>query len=388
MVRHVLVLSVTIVAAAGCGFSEFRTNDDAGNSGPATCDQTKLRGYEPLGTANNASKRGGIAPAGDHMAAVWEAPTGAMGAGAGAIYFALVDNLGKVSNSKQLASGQDPVLLRGDSLILFFRVGTTLMMQALDDGGGPLGAQVTIYDGIAESFNAVWTGSEFGIVMNGAAGDQYEANWLRVAPSGTVLAGPMRVTDGGNNSLQPALAWTGHEYWVVWTDTRPGTPGVYFARFDQNFSRQAPDVQISPSGMRAQSPSIAMQETGGAVACYMVSVNSFDIYCNRFDDGGNITASPMLTQTLAQSADPQVVTHGRTTWVLWDEINMTFGLATLNWQFLDESGAPINPQPFDDTVPGWLPHAAVTSDALYAVQYGPDPTSNALEGQVVTINCF
>jgi hypothetical protein len=221
MVRHVLVLSVTMVTASGCGFSELRSGDDGGGPGIATCDQTKLRGYEPLGTANSASKRGGIAPAGDHMAAVWEAPTGAMGAGAGAIYFALVDTLGNVSGSKQVASGQDPVLLRSDSLILFFRAGTSLMMQALDDQGGPLGAPVAVYDGIAESFNAVWTGSEFGIVMNGAAGDQYEANWLRVARDGTLLAGPMRVTDGGNNSLQPALAWTGREYWVVWTDTRP-----------------------------------------------------------------------------------------------------------------------------------------------------------------------
>src|SRR5262249_42757950 len=148
-----------------------------------------------------------------------------------------------------------------------------------------------------------------------------------------------------------------------------------------------PDTPISPSGMRAQTASLAAQATGGGVLCYMVlilSPNNFDIFFNRFDDGGKVTSPPRLTQTANHTAHPQGVTQGRSTWVLWDEYNDQLAAASLNWQFLDEAGAPLLPVPFEDATPGWRPRAAVTGDALYAVQYGPDPSTNQIEGQIIT----
>ncbi|HZS39281.1 MAG TPA: hypothetical protein VFF06_20760, partial [Polyangia bacterium] len=355
-----------------------------------TCTSTAIRGFQPLGSAGGVASHGGIAPAGSSMAAVWENPTGAMGNGAGSIYLALVDNQGRVAPAQQIATGQDPVLLRSDRLSLFWRQGTNIMFQHVADDGSTPDPPVTVYNAVADYFDVAWDGQSFGIVMNGAGADQYEINSISVAPDGTLLAGPTKVPDGGNNSVLPAIAWAGSYYAVAWADTRPGSPAIFYARFDRQWNRLAPDEQLSPAGLRGSFPSVAQQATGGVVVCYQVRVTATndDVYCSRLDDAGHVTASPQLSKTAYASQDPTVVTHGHSTWVVWDEATAA-GEQTLNWQFLDDSGMPILATPYDNSgvSPGSRPHAAVGPDALYLTQYDLQ-NNGSTNAEVFTINCF
>jgi hypothetical protein len=140
--------------------------------------------------------------------------------------------------------------------------------------------------------------------------------------------------------------------------------------------------------MRGSFPTVAAQATGGVVVCYQVRVaaTNDEVFCSRLDDQGHVTATPQLSKTVYASQDPNVVTHGHSTWVIWDEATAS-GQQSLNWQFLDDSGTPILPMPNDTMTPGSRPHGAVGPDALYATQYDlmSDGTTNA---EVFTINCY
>jgi hypothetical protein len=378
---------VVALAAGGCGFSPVSDNADLALL--PTCTSTKTRGFQPLGNAGGVASHGGIAPAGSSMAAAWENPTGGMGNGAGSIFLALIDSQGLPTPAHQIASGQDSVLLRaGDQLALFWRQATNLMFQRVADDGTASGSPVTVYNAIADAFDVAWDGQTFGVAMNGAGADPYEVNSASVASDGTLLAGPTKIPDGGNNSVLPSIAWTGAYYAVAWTDTRPGTPAIFYARFDRSWSRLAPDQQLSPAGLRGSFPSVARQATGGVVVCYQVRVapTNDEVYCSRLDDDGHVTASPQLSMTAYASQDPTVVTHGHATWVVWDEATAG-GQQSLNWQFLDDSGTPILKMPYDTLTPGSRPHGAVGPDALYLTQYDLQ-NNGSTNAEVFTLNCF
>jgi hypothetical protein len=389
-----LVVAATVMTCVGCGFRERPVDGPDGGGGGGcgdpgatlVCTSTTSRGFEPLGRATAESSDATLAPAGDKIAAVWEE------GGADKVHWALIDYLGAVKSPKQLVTGQDPVLLRvDDQLVLFWRLGAELKMQSVDDAGVLLGQAKTVVSGTDDAFAAAWNGSEYGLVLAGANGDMYNLYRLRVGRDGSVLGGPEKLADGGINSLQPNLVWTGCEWAAAWTDTRPGTPAVYFARFDASFARLGPDQMLSKSGMRGSFPSLAAQYNGGTVVCYqqLISGSNHDIFCTRLDPAGNVTNTAQLTKTASPSQSPHVIAHGKNTWVLWDDYLLSANEPNVEWQFLDETGAPIGMHKNDPQLSnGWRAHGLVTSDALYYIKFYGDPQTTAFTAHAVTLNCF
>jgi hypothetical protein len=395
-------LLVGLALAGACGFRETATASDggapdaaaAGCGAPtgtlASCTNTKARGYEPLGEASSKSTHAAMAPAGSQTAVVWE-----VGGTPGKLLFALVDNLGAVGNTKQLIAGAvNPALFRiAGQLTLFWKQGDTIYQQLLDDTGTLLNQPHTVFSGTADDFTVDWTGSDFGVLISGANGDPYQIYWLRLTGDYLVAGGPTKLAQSGVNSLQPALAWTGCEHVAAWTDTRPGTPAVFYARFGADFTRKSDDLMLSATGKRGSFPSLAPQSTGGVLVCYELLVmppSNQEIACTRLDADGNVTATQQLTQTATPSQNPHVVAHGKNTWVLWDDYDMSSSVPNILWQFLDESGAPLLGQPRSDPdvgAGGWRAHGLATDDALYFVQYISDPLGT-FTAEVVTENCF
>jgi hypothetical protein len=378
-----------LLLLAGCGFEPANHCGDV-PSGLVSCTKTKARGLEPLGAATMNSIHSALAPAGNKVAAIWEE----VGAAGSQLHLALVDTLGAVGTSQALGSGADPVLLRkNDQLTLFWRDGTTIYTQLVDDSGQLLNQPHTVFSGTSADFAVAWNGSEYGMLLSGANGDDYQIYWLRVDESGTVAAGPTKLTDGGNNSLQPQLVWTGCEYAAAWTDTRPGTPAVFFNHYDHLFTAKASDTPISASGLRGSFPSLAVQPTGGLVLCYeqLMGMNQ-DIFCSRLDATGAVTNVAQLSTTPDPSQNPHAVAHGKNMWVLWDDYRSATAVAPdVFWQFLDAGGMPLLDQPFRDPDlldGGWRAHGVYTSDALYFIQYHGDVATGAFTAEVATENCY
>jgi len=384
--------------ASGCGFNRLPGPGDGGGGcgvapdGLPTCVQTKARGYEPLGAATDQSVEATLAPAGMKTAVVWEEAAGS--STNGRLRLALVDRLGAVGAPKLLGAGDDPVLVRAqDQLVLFWRLGDALMMQQMDDTGALLNQPRQVLTGTSESFALAWTGSGFGVLLGGANGDPAQIYWLSLSPEGLIQAGPTKLPQAGINSIQPALAWTGCELAAAWTDTRPGTPAVYFARFSEDFTRLGDDQMISKAGLRGSFPTVAAQAAGGVVVCYqeLTPPMNQEIVCSRLDAGGAITRREPMTKTSTPSQNPHALAHGLHTWVLWDDYIKSAQVPNVVWNFLDADGAAqLDPATSDPDIAegGWRAHGLSTPDALYFLQYWGDPVSNAFTAQVVTENCY
>jgi hypothetical protein len=391
----IVALAALVMSDAGCGFERQSGGDGGGcqSGSQASCTTTKARGFEPLGTATMDSSRATFASAGTQTEVVWESAD-SVDRMTGTIYGALVNELGAVGSPRQLAIGVDPALFRvNDQLTLFWRDSTTIYMQLMDDSGALLNQPRTVFAGTADPFVVDWSGSDWGLIITGANGDPFQLYWLRLDASGVVAAGPTKLAQGGNNSLQPAIAWTGCDWAIAWTDTRPGTPAVFFARLAQDFSRLSDDTMLSEMGVRGSFPTVAPQTNGGAIVCYeeLVQPTNQEVVCTRVDAAGQPTFTQKLTATATPSQNPHAVAHGHNTWVLWDDFITSPSVPNVQWQFLDETGAPILAQPRidPDVAPsGWRAHGWVGPDALYFAQFYGDPGTGSFIAQVVTENCF
>jgi hypothetical protein len=403
---RVAAVVMLVGLGAGCGFRELGRGDGGGGGcGPAgelvSCAQSVARAYMPLGSASiDSTRAGAIATTGGGALVTWER-AGARATDPSTAYVAVVDRLGKVSGARKAADGASPVLVRGagGAIELWYRGGADmrrLVRVGLDESGAQVGDPVEIYDSTDEGFAVVWTGEAYAVVISGAGDDPYQIYSLLVGADGSLRAGPTLVPEVGPSSLQPALAWDGCGTLVAtWTDARAGTPRVYAARFDRAFGRLGPDLLLSDPATRGSFSSVAHQESGGFVVCHqqLVTSDNQEIVCHRLDEAGAETATVQLSDTLYPSQNPHVVTHGRRTWVLWDDHPNGSQTPSVVYQFLDEAGQPVLDRPKDSGAeigsPGaWRPFGAVTGDALLFVQYQGGTTGRTWTAEVVMENCY
>src|SRR5262249_40459931 len=142
-------------------------------------------------------------------------------------------------------------------------------------------------------------------------------------------------------------------------------------------------------GIRGSFPSLAPQAVGGGViACYEQKMGNQnqDIYCARIDSQGRVTLTTPITETAYDSLSPQAIQHGRDTWVIFAD--QAGQVPTIQWQFLDGSGAAILPEPKDSAVSGWRAHGAIAKDGLYFLEYHTDSRESAWIAEAATVNCF
>jgi len=401
-----LALGVWVLAVAGCGFRELGRGDGGGGlCGPtgelAACAQSVARAYMPLGTASSSSTRAGALPlSGGGTLVTWER-AGARAADPATVYIAVVDRLGKVSGARKAADGASPVLVRGanDAIELWYRGGPgmdRLTRVGLDESGAQVGDPADLYGPTADSFALVWTGDAYAVVLSGADNDVYQLYALLVAPDGSVRSGPTLLPEVGPNSLQPQLAWDGcGTLMAAWTDARAGTPRVYAARFDRSFARLGADLLLSDPATRGSFPSVAHQESGGWLVCHqqLVTTDNQEVVCHRLDEAGAETGTVQLSDTLYPSQNPHVVTHGRRSWVLWDDHLGGAQTPSVVFQFLDEAGQPVLDRPKDTGAEtgspgGWRPFGVVTGDALLFVQYQGGTTGRTWTAEVIMENCY
>ncbi|MFO0679189.1 MAG: hypothetical protein U0169_21860 [Polyangiaceae bacterium] len=362
---------------------------DAGTSPEEglSCTGTAMRSYQPLGKATAKSVVTSIVAAGDGAVVAWEerADTDATGR----VYFASVDSEGRTVKPRQIATGDSPVLLVArDEVVLFWKKDSAITMRRMTLAGDPTADDVRVYGPVADSFQVEYADHGYLFATNGSGTDAYQVYMFTADAAGIVDEPPVKVAQAGNNSVQPALAWNGSYATLAWTDMREGTPAVYAATFDAKGKRRTDDLRISAKDVRGSFPSTAMQTLGGSIVCYQqrLSAKNQEIYCSRLDDDGKVTGTSRVTNNAFDSLNPIVKAHGKYTWVAWDD--RTQDAPSIQWQFLDESGATILREPKDSGIFGWRPSAAVGKDALYFTSYNASDDEVTWRADVSTVNCF
>jgi hypothetical protein len=196
--------------------------------------------------------------------------------------------------------------------------GNRLVFQRLDRFGSSIGGQTSISrsGGMPQ---VVWNGAGFAFVWYES---RVEASGLGVffAQIGRLgatavrpqLVSPSTPPPGGCPSLSvdpPAIAWTGSEYGVIWSDSRfsscgMGSDEIFFRRIGTNGIPVAPEVRLTFDTVRSMSwrNYLAWDGSGFGVVSYIESPGYIGPKFGRIDSVGN-RLSPDMPVAPATSID-------------------------------------------------------------------------------------
>ena len=140
------------------------------------------------------------------------------------------------------------------------------------------------------------------------------------------------------NAGTSAVAWTGTEFGVVWSDGSDGSPELYFARFDTSGNKIGTDVQLT-SGSTARAPSLVWNGTGFGLA-YQVQGAAVEVWFVRLDStGGTIGSATQISDSPDNSFVPWLVWNGSDYAVAWEDYR--HGDSEVYFARIDSTGAQI-----------------------------------------------
>ena len=232
-----------------------------------------------------------------------------------------------------------------------------------------------------------------GIAISTAAGDQYapsvafdNTNYLvvwtdgdiygaRVNQAGNVLdTAGITISSAANSQLRPSVAFDNTNYLVVWQDYRSSYPDLYGARVDQSGNVLDPaGIAISAVAGCQFSPSVAFDGTNYLVVWTDNRNGSFDIFCTRVDQSGNIldTAAIVISGAIDDQMVPSVAFDSINYLIVWRDYrsgsNYDIYGAKLNTAGVAIDSFVVSLQPGDQISPA-LAHG--TGDQLLIVYSG------------------
>jgi hypothetical protein len=148
----------------------------------------------------------------------------------------------------------------------------------------------------------------------------------RISPTGEVMD-PMGIPicTASGNQTDPAVAWNGKQYFVVWTDRQTSLPHIYGARVQPN--GEVVDKQgmllSSTSGAQAY-PDVASDGSGWQVVWQQQITGSLDVYGVRVSGDGSVSRIYGLATGTGDEDYPSVAWNGSTFLVVWRD-NRTQG---------------------------------------------------------------
>ena len=134
--------------------------------------------------------------------------------------------------------------------------------------------------------------------------------------TGAVVGQEFAVVRGDGDHTQPALAWNGTSYLLVWSDARNrGTSGldVYGLRLDASGGRLGSEIPIATAAGDQRDPQVASDGVGFLVAWSSARPEGdTDVYAARIDAAGSVLDAPIAIEASPVLAEqgPRVAFDG------------------------------------------------------------------------------
>jgi hypothetical protein len=96
--------------------------------------------------------------------------------------------------------------------------------------------RLTFHDGNSGSASLVWAESQYGVAWQDDRDGDWETYFARITTLGWKIGGDLRVTEAVGESLRPSLVWSGSVFGLVWDDVRgawTGGSGASVIAFDR-----------------------------------------------------------------------------------------------------------------------------------------------------------
>jgi hypothetical protein len=201
------------------------------------------------------------------------------------------------------------------------------------------------YVGNASEPAVAWSGTEHGVVF---ADDRTGANeifFTRITAAGAIAGVEVQVTDAAGNSHAPSIAWSGTEYGVVWADDRDGNGEIYFTRLGAGGAEIGDDVRLTSSDAEQRDPAVAWTGTAWAVvwedlraarpALYFTSVSAAGV-----ETGAEVMVADWMNWSGSPAA-PALVSTGTELGAAWLGVDESMWDTAIQFARVSNAGARI-----------------------------------------------
>ncbi|HEX8834929.1 MAG TPA: IPT/TIG domain-containing protein, partial [Abditibacteriaceae bacterium] len=178
-----------------------------------------------------------------------------------------------------------------------------------------------------------WDGINYFVVWQDdrSASNMYDIYGSRVSSAGTVLntAGIPVCAATGHQAL-PALAWDGSNYLVVWEDTRSGNFDIYASRVSRAGAiLNTGGIAVTTLSNDQLGPAVAWNGVNYLVAWHDVSSGTSNLYGSRLSSAGAVLDTPSIaistSAALGNEAFPAIAWDGTNYLVVWQNGSDIYG---------------------------------------------------------------
>lgn len=229
----------------------------------------------------------------------------------------------------------------------------------------------TVSSEIATSRNNV-----FIVWDDGIETDDFEIFFRASYDYGSTFRDAINLSNTTGESIEPDMAISGRNIYVVWEEKEPSEYEVYFSRSGDRGKSFEPPVNLSNTTGRSSTPSVAASGSKVYVAWSDYTPENYGIYLRRSTDNGK-SFEPLITlsNNSAYSQLPRMVTSDETVYLVWTDDSLGnsqtfFSKSDDGLQF----SHPVNISNSIDNAK--LTNIVADSNNLYVVWYEENDLSN------------
>lgn len=231
--------------------------------------------------------------------------------------------------------------------------------KALTRDGSTAVPELQLSNVNADSYGGqlLWNGASFATIWADARqASNYEVYFNRINQKGDKLGPDLRISNADGFSLNPVVLWNGVEFTALWDDRRFDTGDDAVNLFGQRISVDGKllgdNVQITPAGIHAEFPSVAMGHARLGIVFASAKVTNVMAQFMTLNPDLSGPSQP-VTIGFSDVQNPAIAYIGGNFVIVWEEYSTQSGPA-IHAAVVSEAGIV---QEQDRTVTAAAPHA-------------------------------
>lgn len=207
-----------------------------------------------------------------------------------------------------------------------------------DASGAPTSGEIPVSSssGSAVDPAIAFTGSAYGLVWADSRDGEREIYFTRIGASGAKELADLPLTQDDEISGWPDIAWDGHRFGLVWSGE---VGGLYFTTLDLAGNLTTPVVTVSTNIAWPNRAAIVWTGSGYAVAWSGFVDGDGQVFVQRISASGELLGTPtgVSTNTSSTAANPRLAWSGSGFGVVWYDNRV--GGHRVHFALLDATGA-------------------------------------------------
>jgi hypothetical protein len=195
---------------------------------------------------------------------------------------------------------------------------TKVTVRRLGDDGTALASSVPVNLtlGDAEGGPLAWTGDRYGLAWSDRRTGNYDIWFAPLDAEGKKLGPDVQISTGNDFSINPALAWDGTSFLVVWQDRRSGSFAIWGRRLGDDGTPLGDELAIADED-DAEGPTIAATSLGAVVVYRRGGAGSASIVARALGPSLSTIGGAKTLDSQGALAEAAVVRHGDRFFATW-----------------------------------------------------------------------